>query len=236
MSEDDLINRPLAMPVMMKGPWPRQVTRVMAIAMADLGIENFSYIGDFKDGGDDFGKGCFVREGRAGKGIKRITDGGTGTRWYVGVEYTDRMVFATMPDPWKQIDAFTDRVLSIPGWRSYPCLPACKCGAVPRWFRTHGPNGGYGGGIQTYFIWDEGTERADLESREKPSDSDGERRRAIAQLEMRIGMANLHRLSEVSGGKALIDRWCSNGRDQARDAIAREALELLGQRQWRETV
>lgn len=235
---DDLINRPLAVPVMTKGPWPRQVTRAMAIAMADLGIENFDYIGDaLEEDGGDFGKGCFVRQCRAGRGITRMLDGGKGTRWCVGVEYANKVAFTTIPaDPWKQIDAFTERVLSIPGWQSVPTLPMCRCGAPARWLRTYGPSGGYGAGIQAYFIWDEGTERADLEKREKPSDSDGERRRAIVQLETHIGMANLQGLAKTAGGPELIDRWCSNGRSQTRDAIAKEALKLLGQRQWRETV
>lgn len=144
------------------GPFPRQVGRMMARAIADLGVASFEYIPGVLTAGSDYGKGCRVQRFE-----------GPAPRWVVGVEMPDKYLGS---DPggakariWAEMDAFADRVLAVPGWRSYPGFTSCrKCNVQTRWFRTYMPNGGYGGSMQCWFIWDQDIERADLEKVAEP--------------------------------------------------------------------
>lgn len=157
--EEDKPNRVMASA---SGPFPRQVGRMMARAIADLGVASFEYIPGVLTAGSDYGKGCRVQRFE-----------GPAPRWVVGVEMPDKYLGS---DPggakariWAEMDAFADRVLAVPGWRSYPGFTSCrKCNVQTRWFRTYMPNGGYGGSMQCWFIWDQDIEKADLEKQQKP--------------------------------------------------------------------
>lgn len=144
------------------GPFPRQVGRMMAQAIADLGVASFEYIPEVLTAGSDYGKGCRVQRFE-----------GPAPRWVVGVEMPDKYLGAD-PDGakariWAEMDSFADRVLAVPGWRSYPGFTSCrKCNVQTRWFRTYLPNGGYGCSMQCWFIWDQDIERADLEKTAEP--------------------------------------------------------------------
>lgn len=158
-------------------PWPRQVTRVVARAIADFGIENFVLAPTIDEDGGDYGTGCFVSSTRSGAIRDRISDGRRGTRWCVGVNIPDALYLG---DPKRidevraklreTMDIFVEHVLGVAGWRPYPLFTTCaKCTSPTRWLPVYSPTGGYGHSWQCYLIWDEDIERADLaRAEEKP--------------------------------------------------------------------